>query len=661
MDRIDELRALLNRYNYEYYVLNQSSVSDATFDALMKELMQLETEHPEKEDPNSPTKKVGGMVAQGFQKVEHKQAMLSLGNAYSKEDLEAFDARIKESLAQVEYVVELKIDGLAMSVTYENGAMVQALTRGDGQFGEDVTHNVRTIRSLPLVLHDPLNLEIRGEVYLPKQAFEQLNEQRMREGEELFANPRNVAAGTIRQLDSRIVAKRQLDAFWYVLVDAPTHGFESHEASLQFLSEQGFKINPLRRVCRNVEEVWTFIQEIQAQRPNLPYEIDGMVIKVNDLGTQQQLGFTAKTPKWAIAYKFPAEEVLTTLLDITITVGRTGKITPNALLAPVQVAGSTVSAAQLHNEDFIKAKDLRIGDQVVIRKAGDIIPEVVKVDFSKRQDQQPYIFPHLCPVCGNTLVRQESEAAHYCVNSECDARIVESMIHFCSRDAMNIEGMGEKTIHSFYQAQLLRRIEDIYQLDQQQTTILKMEGWKEKSVQNLLQGIEKSKQLSLEKLLYGLGIRQVGVKGAKVLAAHFQSMDALALARVEELSQIADIGPISAHAIYNWFAQPGNQALLDALKQAGLTMHYLGKTVEGTPFSGKIVVLTGSLRAFSRGEATALLEKLGAKVSGSVSKKTDLVIYGAEAGSKLAKAQSLGIATMEEAAFLEEVTQYEEN
>lgn len=659
MERIKELRELLHRYNYEYYVLNQSSISDAAFDELMNELLRLEKEHPESKDPHSPSTRVGGFVAEGFTKVAHQKPMLSLGNAYSKADIEDFVAKINKEGVMPEFVVECKIDGLAMSLRYEEGIFVQAVTRGDGQYGEDVSENVKTIRSLPLVLQRSETLELRGEVFMPKAAFEALNQERMTQGEELFANPRNVASGTIRQLDSTIVAKRKLDAFWYQLVEPQTYGITTHEQALEHLERLGFKVNPLRRFCSSVDEIWNFIQEIHEERQNLPYEIDGMVIKVNDFALQERLGFTAKTPKWAIAYKFPAEEVTTLLEDIVITVGRTGKITPNAVLKPVQVAGTTVSAAQLHNEDLIKERDLRIHDHVVIRKAGDIIPEVVRVDLAYRKDQVPYIFPTTCPVCGSHLVRQANEAAHFCLNVECPARVVESMIHFCSRDAMNIETMGDKTIEKFYQEGYLTKIEDIYTLKRHETEILKLDGWKEKSVTKLLKAIEESKHKPLDKILYGLGIHQIGSKGAKTLADAFGSIEALMKADLETLSQINDIGPITAQAIIDYFAQAQNCELIHALQQHGIDFHYEMETKVVSMFTGKTIVLTGSLQEITRSDATTLLERLGAKVAGSVSKKTDLVIYGEAAGSKLTKAQSLGVATMDEATFMEEVKKYE--
>lgn len=655
MERIKYLKEKLHQLNYEYYVLSQPSLSDATYDDLMKELIALEQQYLEYADPLSPSKRVGGSVAEGFQKVAHQRPMLSLGNAYSKEDLQDFILRINKEGYTPRFVVECKIDGLAMSLRYEEGKLIQAITRGDGSIGEDVTNNIKTIRSLPLVLPSKESIEVRGEVYLPKVEFERMNAERLKKGEELFANPRNVASGTMRQLDSSVVASRRLDAFWYQWSDAREHGFTSHEASLEWMSSQGFHVNETRRVCSNIDEIWSFIEEITLQRSSLPYDIDGMVVKVDDYQVQEQLGFTAKTPKWAIAYKFPAEEVQTILKDITISVGRTGKITPNAVLEPVIVAGSVVGAAQLFNEDYIKERDLRIGDSVIIRKAGDIIPEVLRMVEEDRKDQEAYIFPTNCPICDSILKRQRDESAHYCLNVECSARVVESMIHFCSRNAMNIETMGDKTIEKFHEVGLLNKIEEIYVLPSKKKEILELEGWKEKSVEKLCNAIENSKQQGLDKLLFGLGIRQVGAKSAKVLAQTFGSIDALLNATKEELSQINDIGEISAQAIVDYFLQEQNRELIHALEHYGVQckMEVIEK-VESM-FTNKTVVVTGTFQEMTRTEVSALLERLGAKVAGSVSKKTDYVIYGEAAGSKLDKAQSLGVSTMDEQTFMKEV------
>lgn len=654
--RIEELRELLNRYAYEYYVLDAPSAPDSVYDQYYQELLKLEEEYPQFRDANSITQRVGGIVLDAFEKVAHRSQMLSLGNAFSYEDLCAFDQRVKEYIAKPEYVVELKMDGLAISLYYENGRFIQALTRGDGMTGEDVTNNVRTIGSIPMQIAETEFVEVRGEVFMPKASFEALNAQRQQNHEPLFANPRNAAAGSIRQLDSSIAAKRRLDAYLYYLQDAESYGCESHEASLKLMSQWRFKVNENRCVCADIDQVWDYIQKMQAQRASLPYEIDGMVIKVNDLTSWEVMGTTAKAPRYAIAYKFPPEEVVTKLEDIVITVGRTGKITPNAVLTPVRVAGTTVSAAQLHNEDFIAQKDIRIGDSVIVRKAGDIIPEVLgAVQELRDGSQKPYVFPTACPVCGGHLMRDPLEAAHYCVNQDCDARVVESMIHFASRDAMNIDSLGDKKIEYLYEQKLLGGIEEIYQLKQKQDELLALEGFQQKSVRKLLEAIEASKQNPLEDLIYGLGIRQVGKKAAKVLAQHFLSMDALMDASEADLCEIRDIGMITAQSIRAYFAEARNAQLIEQLKAEGLNMTCEKAEIQESVFTGKTVVLTGTLQTMGRKEAKALLEKLGANVSGSVSKKTDLVVYGESAGSKLDKAQSLGVALMDEETFRKEV------
>ena len=654
--RILELRSILDRLAYEYYVLDQPSKSDQEYDRYYQELVALEDEFPQYRDPNSITQRVGGVVLDAFTKVEHKRTMLSLGNAFNLEDLHAFDERVREVVPNARYVVELKIDGLAMSLIYRDGRFVQALTRGDGVVGEDVTHNVKTIPSIPM--HIPLQgeVEVRGEVYMPNASFQMLNEEREKNGEELFANPRNAAAGSIRQLDSSVAAKRKLDAFWYYFVNAQEYDIHSHEEALQKMSEMHLRVNPLRKVCERIDEVWQFIEEITEQRNDLPYAIDGMVIKVDDLDAQNRLGSTVKVPRWAIAYKFPAEEVITKLLDIVVTVGRTGRITPNAVLEPVRVAGTTVSAAQLHNEDMIKEKDIRIHDDVVVRKAGDIIPEVVRPLLERRNDTQAvYHFPTHCPICGSELVRFPEEAAHYCINQDCPARVVESMIHFASRDAMDIDTLGDKKVEFFHKQGFLNTIEDIYCLKEHRQELIDLEGFKEKSVDKLLDAIEDSKQNPLEDLIYGLGIRQVGKKAAKVLAKHFLSMDALMAANEEELVAIKDIGQITAESITAFFHEPKNMELIAHLKGYGLRMDTEAEQIQESSFSGKTIVLTGTLTQMTRNDAKALLESLGANVSGSVSKKTDLVIYGEAAGSKLTKANSLGVMTMDEDTFMKEV------
>ena len=654
--RILALRKQLDTYAYEYYVLDQPSVPDAEYDQAYQELLKLEDTYPQYRDPNSITQRVGGVVLDAFTKVTHKQQMLSLSNAFNLEDLQAFDERVRSIVPKVSYVVELKMDGLAISLHYHDGRFVQAVTRGDGFVGEDVTNNVRTIASIPMHIERMGDVEVRGEVFMPKKSFAELNAQREKNGEDVFANPRNAAAGSIRQLDSKIAASRKLDAFLYYYEDALGAGIQTHEEALETMEQLHIKVNPLRRVCNSMDEVWSFIQKMSEQRNDLPYEIDGMVIKVNELTAWEQLGTTVKAPRYAIAYKFPAEEVVTKLLDIVLTVGRTGRITPNAVLAPVRVAGTSVSAAQLHNEDMIKEKDIRIQDDVVVRKAGDIIPEVVRPLLDRRNGTQArYVFPKECPVCGSALVRLSDEAAHYCINQDCPARVVESIIHFASRDAMDIDTLGDKKVEFFHKEGLLNTIEDIYHLKDHKETILQMEGFKERSYQKLIDAIEASKQNPLEDLVYGLGIRQVGKKAAKVLAKHFLTMEKLMAASEEELVAIKDIGDITAQSIVAFFREPKNVELIDHLRGFGLRMDSEEEIIQESMFTGKTVVLTGSLQQMTRNEAKELLESLGANVSGSVSKKTDLVIYGEAAGSKLTKTQSLGVATMDEATFLQEV------
>lgn len=655
--RILELRRILDRLSYEYYVLDQPSMSDQEYDRYYDELLDLEQKFPEFADPNSITQRVGGVVLDAFTKVEHTRAMLSLGDVFNYEELKSFDDRVRETEPQARYVVELKIDGLAMSLIYRNGTFVQALTRGNGVVGEDVTHNVRTIASIPM--HIPLmeEVEVRGEVYMPNASFEMLNKQREEKGEELFANPRNAAAGSIRQLDSKIAASRKLDAFWYYFVNAQDFDIHSHEEALEMMKDMHLRVNPLRRVCDTIDEVWQFIEEIAEQREGLPYAIDGIVIKVDSLDAQNRLGTTVKVPRWAIAYKFPAEEVITKLLDITLSVGRTGKVTPNAVLEPVRVAGTTVSAATLHNEDMIKEKDVRIHDDVVIRKAGDIIPEVVRALPDRRDGTQGiYHFPNTCPVCGSELIRLPDEAAHYCINQDCPARVVESMIHFASRDAMNIDTLGDKKIEFFHQKGLLNTIEDIYRLEEHKEEIQEFEGFKEKSTLKMIDAINDSKQNPLEDLIFGLGIRQVGKKAARVLAKHFLHIDVLMQASHDELTAIKDIGDITATSIVAFFHEPKNIELIDHLKAYGLRMDSEPEQIKESIFTGKTIVLTGTLTQMGRNEAKALLQGLGANVSGSVSKKTDLLIYGDAAGSKLVKARELGVATMDEDTFMKEVS-----
>lgn len=653
-ERIKELRELLEKYNYEYYVLDNSSVSDAEFDRLMQELIMLENEHPEFQSPLSPSQRVGGLVQDEFKKVTHKRMMLSLANAFNEEDLRNFDKKIRETIGQdkVTYMAEMKIDGLGMSLVYRN-KLQYAATRGDGTEGEDVTANVITIKSIPSHIALDDDFEIRGEVFMPKKSLAKLNAEREKTGEPLFANARNAAAGSIRQLDSAIAASRGLDAFWYYFVNAKDFGIRYHSEALKKADELGFKTNPERRLCYGIDEVIDYIKEYTVKRPDLAYDIDGIVIKVDDMSLYDKIGYTAKTPKWAIAYKFPPEEVQTRLLDIIYTVGRTGKITPNAVLEPVRVAGSTVQRATLHNEDFIKEKDLKVGDYVVIRKAGDVIPEVVRVVLERRDgSEQEYKMIDKCPVCGADLVRVD--AMHFCMNPDCDAKQIEQIIHFSSKDAMDIEGLGEKVCEQFFNQGFIHNVKDIYELYNHRDEIIALDGWQAKSIDNLLEAIEKSKGNSLERVLFGLGIKEVGSKMAKFLSKVYKNIDALADASEEELMELPDVGPVVAKSIADFFKDTRKIELIMSLKAEGLNFEYLGSTSQAANsyFSGKTVVLTGTLSSMGRKEATELLENLGAKVTGSVSKATSCVIAGEEAGSKLDKAQALGITVLSESEFL---------
>lgn len=655
-NRILFLRKELEKYSIEYYVYDNPSVLDQEYDRLMQELMALEEKHPEMYDANSPSQRIIGQVLEGFEKVRHDSQMLSLGNVFNYEEIEEFVTRIQGSVKDAEFVVECKYDGLAMSLIYENGSFVRAVTRGDGLVGEDVSANIKTIQSIPMHIPERRHVEVRGEVYMPKKSFEELNERQKKNNQALFANPRNAAAGSIRQLDSGVCASRKLDAYWYYFQNAQDFGILTQQEALDRMRSLNFKVNPLYKVCKNTKEIWEFIQSIQEKRNDLPYEIDGMVIKLNSLSDQRTLGSTAKVPRYATAYKFPAERVQTRLLDIVITVGRTGKITPNAVLEPVRIAGTTVSAAQLHNEDMILSKDLRINDIVVVQKAGEIIPEVVSSVKERRDGSQvPYVYPTHCPVCGSRLVRLEGEAAHYCINQDCPARVVESMIHFASRDAMDIDTLGDKKIEQLHEFGFLNSIEDIYFLHEHREELLEKRGYQKKSVDKMLETIETSKKQPLALLLYGLGIRQVGKKAAAILANYFGSMDALMKSDVDTLVSINDIGPITAQSIVEFFKDESNQKLIQTLKEQGLNMIQEKQEIKASRFTNKTVVLTGTLEHYTRNEAKEILENLGANVSGSVSKKTDYVIYGTAAGSKLAKAQNLGVATMSEEEFVEEV------
>ena len=653
-DRIDEIRNLLEKYNYEYYVLDNPSVSDAEYDRLMQELIMLENDNPEYRSPLSPSQRVGGIVQDKFKEVTHKRMMLSLANAFNEDDLRDFDKKVREitGLDKVTYMAEMKIDGLGMSLSY-HGNLEYAATRGNGTTGEDVTANVMTIKSIPSHINLNEDFEIRGEVFMPKKSLERLNKEREQTGEPLFANARNAAAGSIRQLDSSIAASRGLDAFWYYFVNAADFGIRYHSEALKMADSLGFKTNPERRLCNGIDEVLKYIDEYTEKRPTLAYDIDGIVIKVDDMSLYDKLGYTAKTPRWAIAYKFPPEEVITKLEDIIFTVGRTGKITPNAVLTPVRVAGSVVQRATLHNEDFVVDKDLKIGDYVVIRKAGDVIPEVVRPVIERRTGTEiPFVMINNCPVCGSPLVKKD--AMHFCLNPHCDARQIESIIHFSSKDAMDIEGLGERVAEQFFNQGFFRKVSEIYTLYEHREEIISLDGWKSKSVDNLIQAIENSKANSLERVLFGLGIKEVGAKMAKTLARKYLNIDNLIAASEEELLEIADVGPVVARSIVNFFADERNMETVNALKAQNVNFEYKGSTVSAADsyFSGKTVVLTGTLSSYGRKEATELLENLGAKVTGSVSKATDVVIAGVEAGSKLDKAQALGITVLNEDEFL---------
>ncbi len=661
-ERVTELNELLRNYGHAYYVLDKPSVPDAVYDQLLHELIELETVYPDLIFPDSPTQRVGGTPLSNFEKVRHERPMLSLSNVFNEEDLRDFDKRVRGGAGDsVEYVCELKIDGLAVSLHYEDGKFVRGLTRGDGRVGEDITVNLRTVRSIPLKLKEPVSVEVRGEVFMPKKSFHALNTDREERGEELFANPRNAAAGSLRQLDSKIAAKRNLDVFIYGIGgDGETYGLNEHDESLRYLTELGFKTNGERKVCRSVEEVLAYIERWTDARNQLSYEIDGIVIKVNRFLHQQDLGFTAKSPKWATAYKFPAEEVMTTVRDIELSIGRTGVVTPTAILEPVAVAGTTVQRASLHNEDLIRERDIRIGDKVIIRKAGDIIPEVVKALIEMRSgDEQPFEMPTECPACASELVRIEGEVALRCVNPKCPAQIVEGMIHFVSRNAMNIDGLGEKVIEQLYREGLIQDVSDLYALTKEQ--LLELERMGDKSASNLIEAIGASKSNSMERLLFGLGIRHVGERGARILSEHFGSMDQLMQASLEELIEIHEIGDKMADAVVTYFEKEEVASLVERLRERGVNLSYTGTIVrveEGAnAFAGKKIVLTGKLENMTRQEAGARIEALGGKLTGSVSKKTDLLIAGEEAGSKLDKAQDLGVEVWNEERLLMELNE----
>ena len=641
-----ELVELLNRYAYEYYTKDAPSVSDSEYDQLYRELVELETAHPDEILPESPTHRVGGVVLKGFTKYQHQYPLYSLQDAFSREELEAFDQRVRKEFPSISYVCELKIDGLSISLTYENGVLVTGATRGDGSVGEDITENLKRVKDIPLVLPEPVNITVRGECYMPRASFDRVNQIRQENGEPEFANPRNVAAGTLRQLDTKIVAKRNLATFLYQEV-SPTDQ-SSQEGVLEKLAHLGFVVNQERVLAEDMEQIWDFIQKVAQFREDLPYDIDGIVIKVNDLAVQEELGFTVKAPKWAVAYKFPAEEKEAKILSVDWTVGRTGVVTPTANLTPVQLAGTTVSRATLHNVDYIAEKDIHQDDIVIVYKAGDIIPAVLRVVKDKRVSDQALAIPTHCPSCQSELLHFEDEVALRCINPLCPAQIKEGLNHFASRDAMNITGLGPAVVEKLFAAQLVEDVAGIYRLTVED--LLTLEGFKEKSAEKLHEAIQASKENSAEKLLFGLGIRHVGSKVSQILLQEFHDLDQLATADPERIASIDSLGMVVAESLKSYFAQEGSKRLLQELKEAGVNMAYLGEKVAAdAALSGMTVVLTGKLERLTRSEAKAKLESLGAKVTGSVSKKTDLVVAGSDAGSKLTKAQELGIQVEDEA------------
>ena len=643
---MNELVALLNRYATEYYTSDNPSVSDSEYDSLYRELVELEAAYPDQVLADSPTHRVGGKVLDGFEKYSHQYPLYSLQDAFSREELEAFDARVRKELPQPTYICELKIDGLSISLTYEKGILVAGATRGDGSIGENITENLKRVKDIPLTLPEELDITVRGECYMPRASFDQVNQARQENGEPEFANPRNAAAGTLRQLDTAVVAKRNLATFLYQEASPSTR--DSQEKVLEHLEQLGFVVNPKRKLAKSVDEIWDFIQEVGQEREKLPYDIDGVVIKVNDLAGQEELGFTVKAPKWAIAYKFPAEEKEAQLLSVDWTVGRTGVVTPTANLTPVQLAGTTVSRATLHNVDYIAEKDIRKGDTVIVYKAGDIIPAVLRVVESKRVSEEKLDIPSNCPSCDSHLLHFEDEVALRCINPRCPAQIMEGLIHFASRDAMNITGLGPSIVEKLFAANLVKDVADIYRLKEEDFLLL--EGVKEKSASKLYQAIQASKENSAEKLLFGLGIRHVGSKASQLLLQHFHSIENLAQADPEEVASIESLGGVIAQSLQTYFATEGSKILLDELKEAGVNLDYKGQTVVAdAALSGLTVVLTGKLERLTRSQAKSKLESLGAKVTGSVSKKTNLVVAGADAGSKLQKAQELGIEVRDEA------------
>lgn len=656
-ERMDYLVDLLNQANYDYYVKDDPKITDQEFDKYLRELQEIERLHPEWKRKDSPTEHVGGEVIDSFQKVEHRIPMLSLGDVFNEEEIVTFLERIEKEEFHPKYVCELKIDGLSVSLRYEDGILVQAATRGNGVVGEDITHNVKTIKSIPLKLKQKISIEVRGEIFMSKKTLEKLNQERIKKGLTPLQNTRNAAAGSIRQLDSKVAAERNLDAFLYHLPNPLDYGIHTHHEALAYLKELGFKINPNNRVVNNIHEVMEYIHEKGKIRASLPYDIDGIVIKVDSIDDQVELGYTAKTPRWAIAYKFPAEEVLTRLEDIVFTVGRTGQITPNAILEPVIVMGSTISRATLHNEDYVREKGLKIGDIVSIRKAGDVIPEVVEAKVERRTGKEKdFVMIKECPICHTPLIKKEGQVDYYCPNVTCPARHVESFIHFVSREAMNITGLGDQIMEDLYNFHFIASISDIYRLKDKKEELIALEGYGEKSVTKLLDSIEESKKNSLERLLFGLGIPHVGKEKAKILASTFLDMDTLMKAKKEELVSLSDIGGIIADSVLDYFADLNHQILIAELKDLGLNMKYLGKRIERKEaFAAKSFVLTGTLSHFTREEAKDLIASFGGKTVESVSSKTSAVIVGENPGSKYDKAKKLGIPIWSEEEFLEKI------
>lgn len=656
-DRIKELVDILNEANYNYHVLDKPTITDQEYDKYLRELINLENEYPDLKQEDSPTSRIGGKVLDTFNKVVHELPMLSLSNVFNEDEIRKFDARIRKEIDNPKYVCELKIDGLSISLLYKNGILVRGATRGDGVTGEDITNNVKTIKSIPLSLNQNIDIEIRGEIYMSKSVFNELNDKRKQNNQELFANPRNAAAGSVRQLDSKIAAKRKLDCFLYHLPNAIDYGINTHYEALNYIKELGFIVNPNIKLVNNVEELLDYISYWTQNRDNLPYEIDGIVIKLNDIASQKKLGNTVKYPKWATAYKFPATTVLTKLKDIKFTVGRTGQVTPNAILEPVILMGSTISKTTLHNEDYVKNLGLKIGDIVEIKKAGDVIPEVVSAKIDRRTGtEKDFVMTSVCPICGSNLVRKESEAAYYCENIHCDAKKIEGLIHYTSRNAMNIIGFGDSIVEDFYNMGYLKDISDFYLLYNYRKELMELEGFGEKSISNLLEEIEKSKDNSLERLLFGLGIRYVGKKTAKILAKKYKNLDNLMNALYEELVNINDIGEVIAKSVVEYFKDEKNLLLIDKLRELGINFTYIGEEVkENELFNDKKFVLTGSLESITREEAKEKIELLGGIVTESVSKNTSVVIVGKNPGSKYDKAIKLNVPIWTEKEFLDNI------